>query len=404
MLWWVVFGCSWFVTVVDDVDEAPDTRVETREALEALGYLDFAEEPANPSKRGVHGDASRASPGINLYSFRRPCMAVATDLEGKTLARWAPKDCGRMIDVAPLPGGDVVLIATDYQRVRKGLAGADDADSATSYVARYDWSGLLQWRLNIPAHHDARVLSDGTIAVLTKYTRDVPKISKEHPIREERIALVSPQGVLLSETSLYDLMTSGPRAVDILMTRRKSAGAIDLLHTNTVERIEVDPAWGTHPLYEQGAFLVTSRRQDTVVALDLKGGTVWSWGRGELSGPHAATLLADGNLLLFDNGLKRKASRILELDPRTEEIVWSYDPVGEDVFFTKSRGLAQRLSNGNTLITSSDEGEAFEVTRAGERVWAIGADQQANDGKRSTFNQVWRIEGDWVPEELLSAP
>ena len=55
---------------------------------------------------------------------------------------------------------------------------------------------------------------------------------------------------------------------------------------------------------------------------------VWSWGQDEISGPHDATLLANGNVLLFDNGLGRDWSRVIEVDPFTREIVWEYRAEG----------------------------------------------------------------------------
>ena len=40
---------------------------------------------------------------------------------------------------------------------------------------------------------------------------------------------------------------------------------------------------------------------------------------------HAPTPLPNGNLLIFDNGTLRGYSRVIELNPLTEEIAWEYD-------------------------------------------------------------------------------
>jgi hypothetical protein len=70
---------------------------------------------------------------------------------------------------------------------------------------------------------------------------------------------------------------------------------------------------------------------------------------------------------MFDNGTYRGYSRILELNPETEEVVWSYeDP---ENFFSPYRAGVQRLPNSNTLICESDAGRIFEVTPEGEIVW-----------------------------------
>jgi hypothetical protein len=60
---------------------------------------------------------------------------------------------------------------------------------------------------------------------------------------------------------------------------------------------------------------------------------------------------------------------VIEVDPRTSQIVWEYrDPSPID-FFSPYISGAQRLANGNTLICEGCFGRIFEVTSAGEVVW-----------------------------------
>ena len=78
-------------------------------------------------------------------------------------------------------------------------------------------------------------------------------------------------------------------------------------------------------------------------------------------------------MLLLDNGAHRRGlsySRVIEVDPSTSEIAWQYQgPADGLVFFTHFTGGAQRLPNGNTLITEGQKGRLFEVTTGGETVW-----------------------------------
>jgi hypothetical protein len=97
---------------------------------------------------------------------------------------------------------------------------------------------------------------------------------------------------------------------------------------------------------------------------------LWAWGEGELQHPHHPTMLENGHMLIFDNGVKRKYSRVVELDPASATIVWEYKAEPAEDFYSFSRGSAQRLPNSNTLICESDKGHAFEVTEEGEVVWA----------------------------------
>ena len=84
--------------------------------------------------------------------------------------------------------------------------------------------------------------------------------------------------------------------------------------------------------------------------------------------------LDNGNILVFDNGNFRgqeaiQYSRVIEYNPKTNNIDWEYvDPVSPS-FYSAYQGAAQRLSNGNTHITDSVTGRLFEVTTAGEVVW-----------------------------------
>ena len=84
-------------------------------------------------------------------------------------------------------------------------------------------------------------------------------------------------------------------------------------------------------------------------------------------------MLPSGNVLLFDNGVHRRGgpghSRILEVDPATEEIVWQYQAEVVLAFISFMTSGAERQPNGNTLITEGATGRIFEVTTERETVW-----------------------------------
>ena len=111
---------------------------------------------------------------------------------------------------------------------------------------------------------------------------------------------------------------------------------------------------------------------------------------GQIIGQHHAHFIPKGlpgagNLLVFDNGgssgygepsgiaprgtgaYARANSRVLEIDPVTLALVWSYT-AGAQFFSTNISG-AQRLPNGNTLITEGAGGRVFEVTSDRQIVW-----------------------------------
>ena len=124
-----------------------------------------------------------------------------------------------------------------------------------------------------------------------------------------------------------------------------------------------------------GNLLLSYRNISTVVKIDRRSGrVVWKLGIPPLSGQHALVALANGNILLFDNGPTRldetfPYSRVLEINPATNEIVWKYQDPNPTSFYSDRVSNAQRLPNGNTLINEGMFGRFFEVTSDGEVVW-----------------------------------
>jgi hypothetical protein len=78
--------------------------------------------------------------------------------------------------------------------------------------------------------------------------------------------------------------------------------------------------------------------------------------------------------MIFDNGCQRHEykpsySRVVEIDPNTDEIVWEYMAPYPADFYSCVCCVSERLPNGNTVICESWHGRIFEVTHDGELVW-----------------------------------
>jgi hypothetical protein len=103
-----------------------------------------------------------------------------------------------------------------------------------------------------------------------------------------------------------------------------------------------------------------------------KGDVLWKWGRDIISHQHDATMTPEGNILVFDNGTHHPVtphSRVVEIDPRTDRIVWQYLPKVVFGFFSGHIGGCERLANGNTFICEGQSGRIFEVTKSGDVCW-----------------------------------
>jgi hypothetical protein len=76
--------------------------------------------------------------------------------------------------------------------------------------------------------------------------------------------------------------------------------------------------------------------------------------------------------MVFDNGSERPESdrsRVVIFNTKTNEIEWEYESWDSNSFSTKRQGANQLLPNGNILVTSSNIGQVFEVTKGGDIVW-----------------------------------
>jgi hypothetical protein len=84
---------------------------------------------------------------------------------------------------------------------------------------------------------------------------------------------------------------------------------------------------------------------------------------------------------------------VVEVDPIAGEIVWEYRATPPPSFYSRSRGANQRLANGNTLITESDKGRAFEVTPEGEIVWEFLNPELTAKREPAVIVRMRRMEG-----------
>jgi hypothetical protein len=149
---------------------------------------------------------------------------------------------------------------------------------------------------------------------------------------------------------------------------------------------------------------------------------------GWIIGQHHAHLIpkglpGEGNILIFDNGgwagygspnptsptgfmnALRDYSRVLEFDPTTLKIVWQYTPeeagyimpVDGNRFYSPFISSAQRLPNGNTMITEGSGGRIIEVTSNHEIVWEYISPYWGTMMKINMVYRAYRLPYEWVP-------
>ena len=216
----------------------------------------------------------------------------------------------------------------------------------------------------------------------------------------------------------------------------EARGSFDWMHINSVSYL------GPNKWYDNGDerfnpenIMLSLRWINAIAIIDRSGAVVWRMGPdyrlseawseiGQMIGHHHPHIIPKGlpgagNLMVFDNGgasgygfanpadpdgtrsSRRHYSRVLEIDPITYEKLWEYRAGGNQGFrfFSHYISSAQRLPNGNTMITEGADGRIFEVTSDGDIVWEYVSPFLAEDPPvNNIVYRAYRVPYDWVPQ------
>lgn len=295
---------------------------------------------------------------------------------------------------------------------------------------------------------DPRVDGGNTFLLVHQDVRD-PRIS-DAPLLDDRIIEVDWEGRIVWEWrphEHFEELGFDAAAREVLRrdpnVRPAGGGVGDWLHVNSLSLL------GPNPRYDAGDErfhpdnLIWDAREANILAIVEKrtGRIVWRLGPrydgseplrrlGWIIGQHHAHLIprglpGAGNVLVFDNGgwagygeaspgaptgrqhALRDHSRVLELDPVTLEVVWQYTPaeagfvlpLDASRFYSPFISSAQRLPNGNTLITEGSDGRILEVTPAHELVWEYVSPYWGRGGLRlNMIYRAYRSPYEWAPQ------
>ena len=334
--------------------------------------------PERRPETGVTVNSDGADPGYTLYTSGHGTEAVLVALDGTVVHSWQvayseiwneaspvkapqPDDFLYMRKAELLPDGGLlaILVATGDTPWGYGMVKLDKDSNVV-------WSYLGQ------THHDFDIAADGRIYGLTHEMRNTtfenhPQITV--PRLDDFVVVLSPEGEEVKKVSIIDALVNS--RYEWLLNRVSWYNNHDFIHTNNIDLVEAAEVEAL-PFAEEGQVLLSFRDIDTIALLDLdKEEIVWAL-RGGWFGQHDPDILANGNILIFDNlGSFGEGgrTRIVEVDPMTGGLEWSYAGSTEQPFNSDARGAQQRLPNGNTLITESHGGRIFEVTPDGRMVW-----------------------------------
>lgn len=345
-----------------------DVRAE-QHRLQTLGYVGGMAQPQSAQAITVH-KTKLVREGLNLYTPGGGPQAVLMDMDGRVLHRWSypfldafgdlvdfelPPELDHWRRVHLFPNGDLLAIV-------EGVG-----------MLKLDRNSKLLWARDNMSHHDLDVMPDGRIFTLTRKAHIVPRVDPAYPVLEDFVSILDAEGKVLEQHSLLEAFERSNVEVDFQDP--------DLFHTNSLE-VLTGSAEGANPAFRAGNVLISLRHQNLIAVYDLESKRIVWWRRGDFQAQHDPKILANQNLLLFDNSGSDNGSTIYEFDLAKWRVVWKYRGTYRQPFDSPLCGTAQRLENGNTLITESSRGRAFEVTRRGKIVWEFHSPHRIKDDPR----------------------
>jgi hypothetical protein len=327
----------------------------------------------------THHDPARAFAGYTVITPLGGDCTYLIDMDGRVVHRWRfegeKPEYAYLTDEGRLVGRFVVPYSEDEpfrpaaetdppmplaERVRK-------MPSNYRFLREVDWEGRVVWEYDDPLlHHDIfKTRNDSYI--VSRFAQMTPELSRQvrgpkrarrafHPLLTDEIMEVNRAGEIVWSVRLDEVLD--PRLDPIGPLERR----IEWSHTNSV----CESADGTR-------VLISCKNINRVAVIDKATKQLtWRFGHPVTSGQHHARWLENGNVHIFDNGLRREGltfSRIIEVEMETQRIVREYQANPPFSFYSPHISSADRLPNDNTLICEGVSGRIFEVTREGETVW-----------------------------------
>jgi hypothetical protein len=401
-------------------------------------------------------DPGRAWNGYTVLSPLGTQAVVVIDMNGNIVKQWDGYVSSAGGPARVLPGG-VVVAAAGANPPRQESLELVQRDFDGQVLWRFDHNeqietrdGKMIWasrqhhdwqREDFPAGYYSTGATPGIAGsntlVLTHTNRIQPKVAPHAMLEDDRLIEVSWEGKIVWEWVASDHIDefrfdkAAREAIASTPGFNAARGAFDWMHINSATYV------GPNHWYDEGDKrfapnnVIISSRQSSFLAIIVRDGSiVWQLGPDfsvspelrairQIIGQHHAHFIPKGlpgagNVLVFDNGgpsgygspspialdgqgiYARPTSRVLEIDPVNLKLVWSYT---SPTFFATNISGAQRLPNGNTLITEGPSGRVFEVTQDGAIVWEyVFPIFTAGARPSNSVYRAYRLPYGWIPQ------
>ena len=360
-------------------------------------------------------DPAKAYNGYVLFSAADKITRLI-DLNGNVVHEWKYAGFPSEFLDPKLTGGargHVLVALASVDGTGTGLVPGRASFEVITTIGEVDWDGKAVWQWGTDKapggaaqqHHDWRRLPNGNTVILANLLHPVPGFAQPQ-VLDDVAYEIGPDGAIVWKwiaSEHLDEFGFTPSELNLV----RNASSADYFHANDLSVLGPN-RWFTagDKRFDPDNILIDFRNANFIIIIDKKTGkVVWSLGPhypalvtqgrkqpsrpvDQISGQHDAHLIPEGlpgagNLLVFDNQGEggfppvplsvTGGSRVLEIDPVKQEIVWQYD--GESsgrpgwTFLSSFISSARRLPNGNTLIDEGSNGRFFQVTPQGEIVW-----------------------------------
>jgi hypothetical protein len=398
-------------------------------------------------------DSARAWNGYTVLSPLNTQAAIVIDMNGNVVKQWEGFVNSAGGPARVFPNG-VVMGANGTNPPRQESLELVQRDFEGKVLWRFDHNEQIQTREGVTIwsarqHHDwqredfpAGYYSPGVqpgigsnTLILTHTNLSRPNVARA-TLEDDRLIEVSSKGDIVWEWIASDHIDEfgfSPAARNAIKASpgvNAARGSFDWLHINSATYV------GPNHWFDAGDrrfapnnVIISSRQASFLAIVARDGKVVWRLGPDfsesrellairQIIGQHHAHIIPKGlpgagNVMVFDNGgasgygftnpaatngansFARATSRVLEINPVTLELVWSY---AGPRFFGSNISGAQRLPNGDTLITEGPGGRLFEVTREGQIVWEYINPQFSGAQSANSVYRSYRLPYDWIPQ------
>ncbi len=397
-------------------------------------------------------DPGQAWNGYTVLSPLRTQAVIVIDMNGNVVKQWDGYNNSAGGPARILPDGVVMGAAgarqghqESLELVQRDFEGQliwrfDRGEQITTNDGKTIWSARQHhdWqREDFPAGYYSPSNKPSTqganTLILTHTNRTRPNVANPE-LEDDRLIEVSPKGDILWEWFASDHIDEFGFAEDARNAIKAGAGgrggrgSFDWLHVNSATYL------GPNHWFDEGDkrfdpknVIISSRQASLIAIIGRDGKIVWQIGPDfaaskelrairQIIGQHHTHFIPKGlpgagNLLVFDNGgasgygfanpnapdgtgaFARANSRVLEINPVTLQVVWSYNGPR---FYSSNISGAQRLVNGNTLITEGASGRMLEVTKDRKIVWEYIYPDFG--GGANNVYRAYRLPYDWIPQ------